>query len=175
MTQRLRRMWMTIATGIALAMPVAAHATTATAANDAISTFNAWCFKAGLTADRMRANMEQATTAPLPFALTFWDVSLEPVDFKPPLGVERRCEVAFDGDHTDKAIDALRVQMATPPIFGSQTELPETHTPLPETALIEGRALPRNRVAIVHVGLRDGQTFMAVDRLFTNWKERVQP
>lgn len=175
MTQRLRRMWTTIATGIALAMPVAAHATTATVADTAISTFNAWCFKAGLTQDRMRANMEQATTEPLPFGLTFWDVSLEPVNFDLPLGVERRCEVAFDGDHTKQAIDALRVQMATRPIFGFQIDLPATHKPLTETALIEGRELLRNRVAIVHVGLRDGQTFMAVDRLFTNWKELVQP
>ena len=71
----------------------------------AISSFNDWCFKAGQTEAQARANM---TVDAAPFALTFWDDSLEPRPNDAPRGVERRCEVAFDGDHTTAAITALR-------------------------------------------------------------------
>ncbi len=141
MTKRLLRMWITIAAGVALAMPVAAHATTGTVADIAILTFNASCSKAGQTTDSMRTNMERTTASPLPFDLTFWDVSLEPVSFDPPLGVERRCEVVFDGNHTGQAIDALRIQMATAPVLGFKIDTPATHKVMPEIALIEGREL----------------------------------
>ncbi len=147
--------------GLMLNTPAAAVGSDA-----AITAFNAWCFQAGQTESQITSNMERDVGAPLPFDLTFWDVSLEPSDDNLPAGVERRCEVAFDGDHTDAAIDALCVQMATPPIFGTAIALPSTHAPLPGTALIEGRELLRGRVAVVHVGRRDAKTFMAVDRLF---------
>ena len=105
-----------------------------------------------------------------PFALTFWDDSLEPRPDGAPQGVERRCEVAFDGDHRTAAIKALRVQMATPPVFGTKIPLPDTHTADDGTALIEGRELLRKRVAVVQVGTRAAQggvqTYMGVDRLY---------
>lgn len=133
----------------------------------AISSFNDWCFMAGQTEAQARANM---AVDEAPFALTFWDDSLEPRPDNAPHGVERRCEVAFDGDHTAAAITALRAQMATPPVFGDAIPLPDTHSAAPGTALIEGRELLRGRVAVVHVGTRSAnaamQTFMAVDRLY---------
>ncbi|WP_243265304.1 hypothetical protein [Sulfitobacter sp. DSM 110093] len=133
----------------------------------AISSFNDWCFKAGQTKAQARANTDADTAS---FTLTFWDDSLEPRPNDAPRGVERRCEVAFDGDHTAAAITALRTQMATPPVFGDPIPLPETHNATPGTALIEGRELLRGRVAVVHVGTRNAvgkaQTFMAVDRLY---------
>lgn len=147
--------------GLSISTPAAA-----VGANVAITAFNTWCFQAGQTESSIRANMERDIGAPLPFDLTFWDLSLEPATDDLPAGIERRCEVAFDGDHTKVAIDALRVQMATPPVFGSAIALPSTHTPLPGTALIEARELLRGRVAVVHVGMRDTKTFIAVDRLF---------
>ncbi|MGC1496888.1 MAG: hypothetical protein WA790_13840 [Sulfitobacter sp.] len=105
-----------------------------------------------------------------PFTLTFWDDSLEPRPADAPEGIERRCEVVFDGDHTDAAISAMREQMASPPVFGTKIPLPDTHQPTPDTALIEGRELLRGRVAVVHVGTRKTAnsivTFMAVDRLY---------
>lgn len=134
--------------------------------NAAIAAFNAWCFKAGQTESSIRSNMERSAGSPLPFDLVFWDVSLEPVSQDLPKGVERRCEVSFEGDHTDDAITGLRKQMATPPVFGTQIPLPDTHQALAGTALIEGRELLAGRVAVVHVGQRDTKTFMAVDRLF---------
>ncbi|MBW4709687.1 hypothetical protein KX928_18015 [Roseobacter sp. YSTF-M11] len=150
-----------------------AFASTAAAgsvADSAIASFNAICFKAGQTAAEARARLQGRDGSPLPYALTFWDITLEPAPDAPPQ-IERRCEVAFDGDHTDAAIAALRAQMATPPVFGFAIALPATHEPLPGTALIEGRELLRGRVAVVHVGLRDGRTFMAVDRLPAGWED----
>ncbi len=139
----------------------------ATSANPAITTFNQWCFKAGQTETAARTNMSADNA---PFTLTFWDDSLEPRPTDAPDGIERRCDISFDGDHTGEAIAALRTQMATPPKFGTKIPLPYTHTVTPTTALIEGRELLRGRVAVVHVGTRKTDnklhTFMAVDRLY---------
>jgi len=139
----------------------------ALASGPAIAAFNQWCFKAGQTEAQARANMGADNAA---FTLTFWDDSLEPRPADAPTGVERRCEVAFEGDHTDAAITAMRKQMQTPPVFGTKIPLPDTHEATPGTALIEGRELLRGRVAVVHVGTRTTNdtlvTFMAVDRLY---------
>lgn len=148
---------------LALAIGVA----TGSSANPAITAFNTWCFKAGQTETQARANMHADTA---PFTLTFWDDSLEPRPADAPTGVERRCQVVFEGDHTDAAITAVRSQMATPPIFGNLIPLPATHQPTKGTTLIEGRELLRGRVAVVHVGTRHTAeaivTFMTVDRLY---------
>lgn len=148
-------------TGTAAAGPVA---------DSAIASFNAVCFKAGQTAQQARARMQARDGAPLPYALTFWDKTLAPAPGTA-AQIERRCEVVFDGDHTGIAGDALRVQMATPPVFGSAIDLPRTHEASAGTTLIEGRALLRGRVAVVHVGMRQGRTFMAVDRLPAGWED----
>jgi hypothetical protein len=152
------------ALSLLLAVPGAAWAD---AAETAIEAFNGWCFKAGQTEADARRNMQVDTAD---FTLTFWDDSLEPRPADAPEGVERRCEVLFDGEHTAAAIEALRRQMQTPPRFGHEIPLPQTHSAGEGTALIEGRELLRGRVAVVHVGTRgtgnDIRTFMAVDRLY---------
>lgn len=147
-----------------------APATAGTVPDTAIASFNAVCFKAGQTATEARTRMQKHAGTPLPFALTFWDKTLEPAPGTP-AQIERRCEVTFNGMHADAAIAALRVQMATPPVFGTAIDLPQTHAAEPGTALIEGRALLRGRVAVVHVGTRGARTFMAVDRLPPGWEE----
>ncbi|WP_051539344.1 hypothetical protein [Sulfitobacter sp. 20_GPM-1509m] len=135
----------------------------------AISAFNAYCFQAGQTAAQARDNMQALAGDPLPFELTFWDATLEAAPADAPYGVERRCEVSWEGNQPQAAIDALRVQMNTPPVFGRPTTMPTTHSAQPGTALIEARELLQGRVAVVHVGTRGGansvKTFMAVDRL----------
>ena len=131
----------------------------------AFTTFNTWCFKAGQTEATARATMNADTA---PFTLTFWDDSLEPRPADAPTGIERRCEIAFDGDHAASAITALHIQMATPPKFGNAILLPKTHQADEATHLIQGRELPRGRVAVGHIATRDNgaRTFMAVDRLY---------
>lgn len=145
----------------------AAGSAIASPAETAIRAFNTWCFKAGQTEADARYNMNADTAS---FTLTFWDDSLEPRPADAPSGVERRCEVVFDGKHSDAAITAMRRQMQTPPVFGTMIPLPDTHQAMPGTALIEARELLRGRVAVVHVGTRTATTglvtFMAVDRLY---------
>ncbi|MFK7870539.1 MAG: hypothetical protein AB8B58_15030 [Roseobacter sp.] len=150
----------------------ASHADDTSVASAAIASFNAVCFTAGQTAERARDRMQARDGSPLPYALTFWDTTLQPSPGTPAL-IERRCKVSFDGEHTDAAIAALQLQMQTPPVFGFAVPLPATHAVHPGTALIEGRELLRGRVAVVHVGREGASTFMAVDRLPADWEARL--
>ncbi len=146
---------------------LAGAATGAGSPDAAITAFNTWCFKAGQTEAQARTNMGADGA---PFSLTFWDDSLQPRPADAPEGVERRCEVAFAGDHAADAIEAMRAQMATPPEFGTLVPLPTTHAETEGTKLIEGRELLHGRVAVVQVGTRDAggavETYMTVDRLY---------
>ena len=147
-----------------LAAPAVAGAT----ADQAIASFNAVCFKAGQTAEQARARMQDRDGTPLPYRLTFWDKTLEPAPGTP-MGLDRHCEVSFDGDHRATAIAALKAQMAKPPVFGFEVDLPATHQRDATTSFIQGRELLRGRKAVVQVGVRprDGavETFMNVERL----------
>ncbi len=162
---------------ICLGVGAALIATTATAREPAITAFTAACFNKGFTQQRITQTMERAIGGPLSFDLTFWDKTLAPApgtsDFQ-----ERRCEVAFAGNHTKSAIDALREKMATPPIFGHKIPLPATHSAKLGTALIEGRELLRGRMAVIQVGTRSTQTgietYIIVDRLPANWQDQLQ-
>jgi hypothetical protein len=133
-------------------------------AHPAIDAFTSWCFKAGQTADRARANMERDAGSPLPFTLTFWDKSLVPAPGTPD-HAERRCEVRFLGDYRQDAVQTVQAKMATPPVFGTAIPLPAPYAAEAGTAYIEGRELLRGRVAVVHIGTRGDHTFIAVDRL----------
>ena len=143
---------------------LAVLAGTGAQAHPAIDAFAAWCFKAGQTPAQARANMERDAGAPLPFALTFWDTSLEPAP-QAPAHAERRCEVSFAGDHAARAVSDVQTKMAQPPVFGTPIPLPAPFMAEPGTAYIEARELLRGRVAVVHIGTRDDQTFIGVDRL----------
>lgn len=149
---------------MALAVPAAAS----TPAEQAIASFNAVCFKAGQTAEQARMRMQDRDGTPLPYRLSFWDKTLAPAPGTPE-GLDRHCEVSFDGDHRAIAIAALKAQMATPPVFGFAIDLPKTHTRDATTGFIQGRELLRGRKAVVQVGLRTHggkvETFMNVERL----------
>lgn len=133
-------------------------------AHPAIDAFTTWCFKAGQTQARAHANMERVAGTPLPFDLTFWDKTLEPAPGTPD-HAERHCEVGFAGDHAQAAVTAVQAKMAMPPVFGTPIPLPAPYAAEDGTAYIEGRALLRGRVAVVHIGTRNNRTFIAVDRL----------
>lgn len=134
------------------------------AAHPAIDAFTAWCFKAGQTPERARANMERSAGDPLPFELTFWDRSLAAAPGTP-AHAERRCKVSFDGDHRAMAVQDVTAKMAQPPVFGTPISLPDPYEVTPGTAFLEARELLRKRVAVVHIGQQQGSTFIQVDRL----------
>lgn len=133
-------------------------------AHPAIDAFTAFCFKAGQTAAQARANMTAMAGDPLPFTLTFWDKTLEPAP-DAPAHAERRCEVAFDGNHADQAVRDVQAKMATPPVFGTSIPLTPPYAATDGTAYIDARELLRGRVAVVHIAARDDRTFITVDRL----------
>lgn len=133
-------------------------------AHPAIDAFTAYCFKAGQTPDRARANMQSVAGDPLPFDLTFWDTTLEPAP-QAPAHAERRCEVAFDGDHADAAVAQVQAKMAMPPVFGTSIPLTPPYGPTDGTAYLDARELLRGRVAVVHIRTANGQTVITVDRL----------
>ena len=153
----LMRFWCALTVLAASALPAMAH--------PAIDAFTAYCFKAGQTPAQARANMTGLVGDPLPFTLTFWDTTLEAAPGTP-AHAERRCEVAFDGDHAADAVTQVQAKMATPPVFGKSIPLAPPFAAQYGTAYIDARELLRKRVAVVHIGTRPGpETFIRVDRL----------
>ena len=83
-------------------------------------------------------------------------------------GTDRRCEVAFDGDHAQQAaktaVDTLRAEGIVTP-----ADLPASYLTTEGTELLAARQLNPRRKAIVHVGTRQRpngvETFMTVERL----------
>lgn len=139
----------------------------------AISAFADTCTMRGLTLAeaeaRMRALVAEQGGTGLPFRLDFYDTTLEATDRPVTPGTDRRCEVAFAGNHTTHAIEALLELLAGPPAFGTPIPLPITHSPTPGTTFIEGRQLNTRVAAVVHVGTRETdagvETFINVERL----------
>ncbi|MEJ6393741.1 succinyl-CoA synthetase subunit beta [Gymnodinialimonas sp. 2305UL16-5] len=139
-------------------------------AEDATSAFAAHCFSPFLTAALARERLASTGAR-----VDFYD--LDPFSNAEPspvigraatVGTDRRCEIAFDGDHTELAASAA--------LAGLQIEGIETEAPLPDryrategTALLGARQLNPRRIAVVHVGTRPGpngiETFMFVERL----------
>ncbi len=83
-------------------------------------------------------------------------------------GTDRRCEVSFDGDHASLAIEMAQNGLQAEGIL-KDAPTPETHTPIAGTEMLAARYLNPKRIAVVHVGTRQGpngiETFMNVERL----------
>ncbi len=83
-------------------------------------------------------------------------------------GTDRRCEVSFDGDHVDMAVELALTGLQAEGIR-TEAPVPATHKPRAGTELLAARQLNPRRVAVVHVGTRPGpngiETFMNVERL----------
>ena len=136
----------------------------------AIAGFAGNCFSPFLTADKAAKRLAIHGVRTEFYDLDpFSNVAPSPVTGRAAnAGTDRRCEVAFDGDHTVQAakaaVDALQdqgiVTPATVPAFYVATE---------GTELLAARQLNPRRVAVVHVGTRQGpdgiETFMTVERL----------
>ena len=81
-------------------------------------------------------------------------------------GTDRRCEVAFDGAHLPRAIEAAKRALAAEGIR-EPAGIPDAY---PRTApFAAARRLNPNRIAVVLAGTREGpngtETFLAVERL----------
>lgn len=83
-------------------------------------------------------------------------------------GTDRRCEVAFDGDHARLAESAALAGLALEGI-DQTSPLPDRYQRTDGTQLLAARQLNPRRVAVVHVGTRPGpggiETFLMVERM----------
>lgn len=155
-----------------LAMPVAAQTNDQATgiAQAASQAFAANCFSPFMTAGRARQVLARTGAR-----VEFYD--LDPFSNAAPspvtgraatIGTDRRCEVAFDGDHAELAVSAA--------VAGLQMEgiddvapVPDRYQMTPGTALLGARFLNPRRIAVVHVGTRPGpngiETFLFVERM----------
>ena len=83
-------------------------------------------------------------------------------------GTDRRCEVAFDGDHVQLAENEAVAGLAMEGI-DTPAPVPDRYEPTEGTRLLAARFLNPRRIAVVHVGTRPGpsgvETFMFVERM----------
>lgn len=140
------------------------------AATDAASAFAAHCFSPYLTAARAQEALA-STGARVDFydLDPFSSADVSPVMGRPATpGTDRRCEVAFDGDHGDMAASAVLAGLAAEGIR-TDAPLPDRYQPTEGTVLLAARALNPQRIAVVHAGTRPGpdgvETFLTVERL----------
>lgn len=149
-----------------------AAAPPAAAQQAALTAFADHCFSPYLTADTAQSNI----AAP-GLRLDFYD--LKPFSAAAPSpalgrpatpGTDRRCEIAFDGDHGDRAAETAVAALGSEGIT-TPADLPPTHVEaaLPGTTLLAARFLNPSRIAVVHTGTRPGpngpETFLTVERL----------
>lgn len=148
----------------------AARADEGSVAQAASEAFAAHCFSPFMTADR--ADERLAFTGA---RVEFYD--LDPLSDGPisPVigraathGTDRRCEVAFDGNHAELAESAALAGLEMEGI-DTVSPVPDRYQPTEGTRLLAARRLNPARVAVVHVGTRPGpngvETFLLVERL----------
>ncbi|WP_179378229.1 succinyl-CoA synthetase subunit beta [Jannaschia marina] len=159
---------LTLISGSALANPQRAAALDAFARN---------CFSPFLTSAIAEAELAPHGRYDFYDLAPFSDVAPSPATSAVTRNTDRRCEVAFDGDH---GAAAAEVAAAAAEAEGITTEapLPATHPDLPGTTLLVARALNPGRVAVVHTGTRPGpngtETFLSVERLTPDASEALR-
>jgi hypothetical protein len=131
--------------------------------------FAAHCFSPFLTA-------QTAAERLAPARVDFYDLRpfsgtnpvSEPTGRPVTPGTDRRCEVAFDGEHVAAGTDAVRMGLEREGIL-AEAPVPATFPPQDGTVFIAARYLNPNRIAVVQVGTRPGpggiETFINVERL----------
>ncbi|MFK7875998.1 MAG: succinyl-CoA synthetase subunit beta [Paracoccaceae bacterium] len=83
-------------------------------------------------------------------------------------GTDRRCEVSFDGVHTDVAVNFALSAVKREGLFDEEP-VPDAIQRLPSTNLLAARRLNPRKIAVIHIGTRAGpnttETFMTLERL----------
>lgn len=139
-------------------------------ANAAMTLFADNCFSPFMTANKAETLFTVAGVS-----YDFYD--LDPFSSAPPSpaqgrdvtqGTDRRCEIRFDGSYGP---EAMQTAIAALKAEGIRTpgDVPAYFTRTKTTYLLAARRLNLRRVAVVHVGTREGpagiETFMLVERL----------
>ena len=163
-------MLMRVALIATLASAASMAAAGTSVSSKAMQSFAGNCFSPYLTAEKAAARLASNGVRTEFYDLDpFSSAAPSPVTGRAAsVGTDRRCEVAFDGDYAEQAAkaagDALQQQGIVTP-----ADLPATYTPTQGTELLAARQLNPRRIAVVHVGTRQGpdgiETFMTVERL----------
>jgi hypothetical protein len=131
--------------------------------------FAAHCFSPYLTA-------ETAVERLAPARVDFYDLRpfssanpvSEPTGRPATPGTDRRCEVAFDGEHVEAGTDAVVMGLEREGIE-TEAEVPAAFPAQDGAEFVAARYLNPNRIAVVQVGTRLGpngiETFINVERL----------
>ena len=153
---------------VALLLPLAVPALANPVRNAALDAFARNCVSPHLT-----AAMAEAELAPHG-RHDFYDLDPFSADAPSPAatevteGTDRRCTLAFDGDHGAAAAETAAAMLEAEGIT-REAPLPITHAPVEGTTLLGARYLNPSRIAVVHVGTRPGpdgtETFLSVERL----------
>lgn len=136
----------------------------------AMQNFASNCFSPYLTATKAAKRL-----VTLGVRSEFYD--LDPFSSVPPspvtgreasVGTDRRCEVAFNGNYATRAAKTAADALIRQGIE-TRADLPTNYAPTDGTELLAARQLNPRRIAVVHVGTRQGpegiETFMTVERL----------
>ncbi len=129
------------------------------------------CFSPFLTAEGAEAAFSNLDSA----RVEFYDLdplsegTPSPVVGRPATaGTDRRCEVSFDGDFAELAASAALIGLNVEGL-GEEAPLPDRYERTQGTELLAVRQLNPRRIAVVHVGTREGpngtETFMLVERM----------
>lgn len=161
---------LTLTIALALGAQNAAAGGPKSTARAAMQLFADHCFSPFLTAERAAKAFALSGAA-----YDFYD--LDPFSSADPTpataravtpGTDRRCEISFAGNYAENAaqaaVNALFAERITEP-----APVPASHIKGATTTLLAARRLNQSRVAVVHVGTRQGaqgiRTFMLVERL----------
>ena len=157
-----------------LCLTASLAAGSAVVAQDAASVGKAFadhCFSPHLTAETAQSNL-----GPSGARIDFYDLRPFSANAPSPVtgrrltaGTDRRCEVAFDGNHPAEATHWLKVGLEQEGLLRKNVELPNSVRPNPNARIIAAAQLNPNRIAIVYVGVREyngaQETFIKVERL----------
>ena len=167
----LRKVWARLhLVGAAVFLILAVGAARADTPETATGAFAANCFSPFMTAQRAEMLLASPGVRVDFYDLDpFSDVPVSPVIGRPAtVGTDRRCEVAFDGDHSELAASAAVAGLQAEGIT-TASPLPDRYQPTDGTTLLAARRLNPRRIAVVHAGTRPGpngvETFVFVERL----------
>ena len=154
---------------IALSPDVSAAGGSKATARAAMDLFANNCFSPLMTAGKAQKTFALSGTSYDFYDLDpFSNAAPSPAQTDVTPGTDRRCEIAFPGDHAEQAATAAAEALNSEGIT-TPAPLPASYAETQTTTLLAARQLNPRRTAIVHVGTRQGpqgtETFMLVERL----------
>ena len=140
-----------------------------TDATSGITAFTQHCFSPFLTAEKAAKAFNYPNIRYDFYDLDpFTSAAPTPAKTSATPGTDRRCEVSFESDFTTEATGPVVAKLVSEGIT-TPADVPTTHAETPGTAFLAARRLNPEKIAIVHIGTRQGpnglETYLNVERL----------